>query len=44
LVENTPNRVFGGGYYVFAGDDTDIDASYGDTLAGQYNYYVSEEM
>ena len=44
LVENTPNRVFGGGYYVFAGDDTDIDAAYGDTLAGQYNYYVSEEI
>ena len=44
LVENTANRVFGGGNYVFAGDDTDIDAIYGDTLAGQYNYYVSEEI
>lgn len=41
LTDNTANKVFGGGQYVFAGDDTDYHNSDGQ-LAGQNNYFVSE--
>ena len=42
LTDNTANRFFGGGQYVFAGDDTDYQNSLG-PLTGTNNYYVSEE-
>lgn len=42
LVDNTPNRFFGGGKYVFAGDNTDYQ-NYNGPLTGTNNYYVSEE-
>lgn len=40
LVDNTANRFFGGGQYVFAGDNTDYQNDIG-PLTGTNNYYVS---
>lgn len=41
LTDNTKKKVFGGGNYVFAGDDTDYHNYFG-PLAGQNNYFVSD--